>query len=335
MSQPAQSPDLIAELRSAAQSGDPEAQARLGKSLLAKGGASVPEGAALIAAAAQKGHAEAASVAALLVGGGAASIDDWSVALSYLQQAAEGGWVPAQEQLILLCGEPRLADEAARSPAPDIWGRLRRGIDLKSWLAPAAKTVLSESPALATFDRFVSPQICDWIVALSQPGIARARVFDRATGAAQVGEARTNSAFEFDLASLDLVVLLVRARIAAATGHAPRVLENTNVLHYAVGEQFARHFDFFDPQDPGLAKEIAANGQRVATFLIYLNDTFEGAETEFPLLDRRHRCPKGGALFFRNVEPSGAPDRRTLHAGLAPTSGEKWLLSQWIRGAVA
>ena len=40
----------------------------------------------------------------------------------------------------------------------------------------------------------------------------------------------------------------------------------------------------------------------------------------------------GNALFFWNVEPDGRPDRRTAHAGLPPTRGEKWLLSQWIRG---
>jgi hypothetical protein len=31
------------------------------------------------------------------------------------------------------------------------------------------------------------------------------------------------------------------------------------------------------------------------------------------------------------VEPDGKVDRGTLHAGLPPTSGEKWLLSQWVR----
>jgi hypothetical protein len=45
----------------------------------------------------------------------------------------------------------------------------------------------------------------------------------------------------------------------------------------------------------------------------------------------RYRGRKGDAIFFWNVDPSGAPDKRTYHAGLAPTRGEKWLLSQWIR----
>ena len=326
-------PDIaIAELRRTAQSGGLDAQVELGKQLLAGKDSSQQEGAALIAAAAQQGHAEAAAVAANLIGAGAATAEDWSMALMYLQQAAEGGWEAARQQLALLSGDPSLKREAADAPPPDLWGRLRRGIDLGRWLEPAPKTIVSQSPAIATYDAFLAPDICDWIVERSRPGIARARVFDRATGKGEIAQARTNSAFEFDFLSIDLVMLLTRARIAAATGYAARVLENTGVLHYSVGQEFFRHFDFLDPALPGLATEIATKGQRVATFLVYLNDAFDGAETEFPLLRRRHRCPKGGALFFMNVDASGAPDRRTLHAGLAPISGEKWLLSQWIRG---
>ena len=35
------------------------------------------------------------------------------------------------------------------------------------------------------------------------------------------------------------------------------------------------------------------------------------------------------------VWTNGKPDPMTLHAGMAPTSGEKWLFSQWIRQAPA
>ena len=33
-----------------------------------------------------------------------------------------------------------------------------------------------------------------------------------------------------------------------------------------------------------------------------------------------------------NITPDFAPDPRTLHAGLPPRTGEKWMFSQWIRG---
>jgi hypothetical protein len=37
-------------------------------------------------------------------------------------------------------------------------------------------------------------------------------------------------------------------------------------------------------------------------------------------------------LLFANVDAATrAPDPLTLHAGLPPTRGEKWIFSQWIR----
>ena len=71
------------------------------------------------------------------------------------------------------------------------------------------------------------------------------------------------------------------------------------------------------------------------TFLLSLNDGYEGGETKFPELQQRWKGRAGNALFFWNVEPDGTPDRRTVHAGLPPASGEKWLLSQWVRVPVA
>ena len=55
---------------------------------------------------------------------------------------------------------------------------------------------------------------------------------------------------------------------------------------------------------------------------------------EFPQLGKRFKGRRGNALFFWNVEPDGTPDKRTVHAGLPPTRGEKWMLSQWIRERV-
>ena len=112
-------------------------------------------------------------------------------------------------------------------------------------------------------------------------------------------------------------------------------MESTAVLHYEPGEEFLPHFDFLDVNLPGPAKDVAGRGQRVLTFLIALNDDYEGGQTEFPEIGKRWKGRKGSGLFFWNVEPDGTPDRLTRHAGLPPTRGEKWLLSQWIRGRAA
>jgi hypothetical protein len=309
------------------------AQTALAKKLLVGDGmpADPQRGAGIIASAAQQGDGEAAALAAVLVGLGAQSLGDWTKALEYLQQAAESGWVPAKQQLMVL-GDPALLNEAQRPASPpDIWGRLRRSIDVADWYRlPELRPVLA-APRIELRDAFLPPRICGWLIERARSRLERSRVF-APSGMGEVDKARTNTAFEFDLLSLDLVLLFTRARIAAAAGFAPHALEHTNVLHYEPGQQFNRHYDFLDPALPGHAQEIAAKGQRVGTFLIYLNEDYASAETEFALLNQRFRCPTGGALFFLNVDPSAAPDRRTLHAGLAPTSGQKWLLSQWIRG---
>ena len=43
---------------------------------------------------------------------------------------------------------------------------------------------------------------------------------------------------------------------------------------------------------------------------------------------------KGDALYWVNVDATGQPHPKTVHAGLAPTKGEKWLLTQLIRNKV-
>ncbi len=81
----------------------------------------------------------------------------------------------------------------------------------------------------------------------------------------------------------------------------------------------------------GGIKDATENGQRVLTFVIYLSHAYESGETDFPRLRWRFRGRKGDALFWWNVDPDGKPHNRTLHAGLTPQTGEKWLFSQWVR----
>ena len=124
---------------------------------------------------------------------------------------------------------------------------------------------------------------------------------------------------------------VIRARIAAATNLPLPVFEPAQIMHYSVGEEFRPHYDFLTEDEEGWAAQLQRYGQRIATFLLYLNDDFDGGETDFPAIGLSHRGAKGDALFFANIDPAGAPDRQTLHAGRPPSRGQKWILSQWIR----
>jgi prolyl 4-hydroxylase len=313
-------------LGQAAQGGHVPAMALLGGQLLSGRGAPLDpiSGVRLIMAAAQRGSGFACTLAATLLAVGVAGRPDWHRALDHLRRGAELGYPAAQAQLKILAGR-----------GGDDWRVLRRDIDIKSWRAAPKPTVLSGAPKVRAFEGVASPAVCEWIIARSRERLRPAMVYDVATGGHAVSSARGNSAAELSLADVDLVVLALRERLAAAAGLPVMHMDAPQVLHYAVGQSFRPHVDFFDPAIPSQAADMAANGQRVATALVYLNDQgLEGGETDFPLLGLRHRGRRGDALVFFNVDAAGQPDRRTLHAGLAPTGGEKWLLSQWIRDRV-
>jgi hypothetical protein len=309
-------------LRQAAEGGHASAMSQLGYQMLSGRGAPLDRvsGVRMIVAAADKGEAMACTLAAALVAAGVFGRPDWPRALEYLQQGAEAGFPMAQAQLRLLAG---------RGGAN--WGGLRREIDIESWKAPPKPKVLSHDPRVSAFEGVTSPAVCDWIIARARDRLGPAMVYDRAGGEA-VGPTRSNSALELGLADLDLVVLALRERLAVAAGLPVMNLNAPQVLHYAVGQSFEPHVDFFDPAIPAQARNIASSGQRAATALVYLNEEgLEGGETDFPLLPLRYRGRRGDALVFFNLDAAGQPDRRTVHAGLPPTRGEKWLLSQWIR----
>lgn len=190
----------------------------------------------------------------------------------------------------------------------------------------------SASPRIAMVEGFASPEICDWLIHRARPRLSPAKVYDHDTGGARSEGVRTNSECHFSTDESDLLLLFLRARMERVTELPMRAMEATAILHYLPGQEFLPHFDFLDTALPGYAKDVAERGQRVLTFLLCLNDGYEGGETEFPVLGKRWKGHRGSALFFWNVDPDGVPDRRTAHAGLPPIRGEKWLLSQWIRG---
>jgi prolyl 4-hydroxylase len=189
------------------------------------------------------------------------------------------------------------------------------------------------TPRIFVVEKFASPEFCDWLIARAKPYLFSAREFDAQSGFGLNSQARNNSLANFDLFRLDLIFFIVWARISAVT-EIPSGAEPPNIFHYAVGESYDQHFDYIEypPRSSNGGAEIT---QRVVTFLLYLNDDYEGGGTEFPNVNWGYKGRKGDAMFFWNVDATGAPDETSLHIGAAPTAGEKWILSQWIQGRLA
>ena len=283
----------------------------LGKRLLVGEGlpVSIEKGIATLRDAAMRGGGEAAAVLSVCAAWGVGQPRDIDAALDHLRRAAQLGWEPARRELELL----------------------RAKGDLAAWRSAPPARIQFEKPRIAVIERFASPQECQWLIGrAASGGLQRAKVY-RSSSTAQVAETRTNREMSFTIFNADVVLSLIRDRISAAIGAPVSHFEIAKLLHYSPGEQFALHADFIEAKTPDLARELAARGQRSATFLIYLSDGYEGGATQFPRLSWEYRGGLGDALLFSNVDASGAPDYDTIHAGMPPTSGEKWVLSQWVR----
>lgn len=313
-------PDIDA-LIARARGGELRALSVLGKRLLVGEGVrqAAEEGAAMLRTAAAGGDAEAAAQLSVCAAWGVAQPRDVGEALDYLERAARLGWPSAQRELHVL----------ARQTGND-WEDLRRKIDVASLTAPPAIHIVSEQPRIITIERFASAEECAWLIERGRPSLQRAAVY-RGTANAQIANTRTNTETGFTLFNADVMLSLIRDRMSAVMRASTAFFEVTKLLHYEPGEQFGLHADFLQLNTPELVQEVQLRGQRAATFLVYLNDGYEGGETDFPRIGFRYKGKLGDALLFSNIDAAGAPDYNTVHAGLPTVRGEKWLLSQWIR----
>jgi len=96
--------------------------------------------------------------------------------------------------------------------------------------------------------------------------------------------------------------------------------EGLNVIKYTKGGFIPIHLDSSD-QLP-----------RKQTILLYLNENYEGGETEFPNLNKQFKLNTGDALYFHNYDSNGNDTQLAIHQGNVVKSGEKWVANLWVKG---
>ena len=273
----------------------------------------------LLQEAARQGEPRALARLAALTAGGAYLQQDWREALRLLGRAAAAGDIPAQGQLT--CLQPPGAPPAS-------WQEMTERIPLQYWLQGAREEKLHDNvrrvPELATLPA------CSWLIGRARGRLQPALVYDSVSRENQTHEMRTNTMALFDYATFDVVQFLLQARMSLTCGYPMQHFETPMVLHYSVGQQITPHFDFIDANASDYAAQIREQGQRMITFLLYLNEDYDGGETTFPELGLVHRGAAGDGLFFINAHADLTPNRRMLHTGSPPARGEKWVVSQFI-----
>ena len=105
--------------------------------------------------------------------------------------------------------------------------------------------------------------------------------------------------------------------------------EDIHIVKYSKGGEYKIHHDYFYDNE----EELSKGGDREYSFLIYLNDDFEGGETEFPQLNKKIKPEIGKGVLWKNLYEDGYPIIESEHAGLPVESGTKWILIIWIREA--
>jgi hypothetical protein len=320
----------VEELRRAAHAGGVASMTALGTLLLT--GRDAPfepqEGARLVASAAERGDAQAMSVMATLKGAGAWTSQSWPEALDLLERAAEAGAADAREQLVLIAGDQSLADRARRSEnIPHLWRRLRNSVDLEQWIQPPASRQVWDWPKIWTAENFTTPELCAWLVSRAKDKLRPSMMFN---GQRPVFLAsRTCSDFAFTLVDGGVVLLLLRIRISVATTLSIEQMEPPQIFHYALGQEIKAHYDSLYDKEHPYGRDGTYQGDRLATFLMYLNDDYEGGDLDFVKVGFTYKGKTGDGIFFASMR-EGKPDPQSLHGARPVTKGEKFILSQWI-----
>ncbi len=157
---------------------------------------------------------------------------------------------------------------------------------------------------------FLSSAECEHFISLSEEGGYEAATLSTTEGAVLQPDIRNNSRLiwdDFDLANQ----LWLRAR-----PHIPLMLKGRQAVgfnerfrfyRYDVGQQFVGHVDAPFRRETGEASQL--------TFLMYLNDDFEGGETTFDEVSIKPQ--RGAALVFLH---------ELFHEGTTLVRGRKYVL---------
>ena len=270
---------------------------------------------------------------ARLMGDG--GVPDAAAALALVKQGARLGNADAQRAWVYMiaAGIGQAADgEAARAMLAELGKEDRFAavqlafldhVTCHRKLAEITPEILSDNPRITIHRGLFSAAECRYLSLLGTPWLERAMVVDEATGAGVIDAIRDADTSSFPPLAEDLVVQQINACIAAASGTDRKWGEPLTILRYRPGQQYRPHHD---------AHGATPEALREWTALIWLNDDFEGGETDFPNVGVRIKGAVGDLLLFHNVTRDGLPDPRMIHAGLPVTSGVKWMASRWIRG---
>lgn len=108
-------------------------------------------------------------------------------------------------------------------------------------------------------------------------------------------------------------------------------METPQIARYTKGQRYHAHHDGVDPRGKDGQVFVKDRGQRVATFLFYLNNVQSGGATRFTALKQEVRPLAGRMLvFYPSQEDRHMIDERLIHSA-EPAIDTKWVAQIWVR----
>ena len=251
--------------------------------------------------AAARGHGSAAMIVTNLLASGVAGKQDWKQALDRLRTEAK--MVPARRKALDLIEAMDL--DAAGNPTT----------------VPEGKT-LSDDPEVIHFPSLFRPAECRYLMEATANRFDPSMVYDSNRQLVR-DQIRTSDGSTIHWLIEDPAIVALNRRIAAISGSDYDGGEALALLRYSPGQEYRPHFDFVK----------GADNRRLMTALIYLNEDYEGGETEFVRTGLRVKGKTGDVILFRNEGADSGPNPLSEHAGLPITKGVKYLATRWIREA--
>lgn len=202
-----------------------------------------------------------------------------------------------------------------------------------SWSPPEWTPLVDEDGVIISrSDEFAPRAVVGFLRAILGPQLRPSSVIDPESGRTYPHPVRINQCAQWFPEHLGWTGKLFECRLAEACGYPVAHGEVLSLLHYRPGQRYKPHFDSINRDLVESAEGQVQGGQRLMTILLAMgDDNFTGGDTYFPRLRASAKAATGELLRFNNTDDRGEPLRMALHEGQPIDSGEKWLLSKWVR----
>lgn len=193
---------------------------------------------------------------------------------------------------------------------------------------------ISQEPYILCLHNFITDAEAEFLKKVAQPLFKQSLVVGKENFHVANPGRTSQSAFLYTIRSQ--IITAISKRAATFLNSTVKDVEGLQVVYYKNHQRYDPHYDYFDRTTATGKASIGTQGQRMATFLVYLNDIKPciGGETFFPKVGKGLTITpkKNMAVFWFNVLPSGTEDQKTLHAGLPiKPPHEKYAMNIWVR----